>query len=738
MTILGLSAVGLLFVALAVARAERSSARGAALEAPPRAFATPSSARERALVLALLLAGLAPAITLGVLHPGRVFGDALTHARVGQELAEGALARGWITSFLGGFPYAIHYPPLGTLLIALFIALGASALEATNLLGLLGVIAVPLALTGSLLWARARPAYALLGGLATSWIAPYNGFVGGLESFFSIGLVSQVVAMPIATVFVAAVVLGRRAAPAVALGVLLVLAHPQIAVATLAVLWPSILVATRDRARLARAARATAAILASALALYGPGLTQLGVPFGWPSGMAWRHLGFPLSRLEPLLLDGWLLDEGRAPVVTWLAAVAALALALQAKRPSARAALAIVVTLSVSGQTILHAGALGRALLAVLQPLRVAALVQLAAPLAIVVALEESSARLEGALMGRARPSARLVASVLALSVALVLGPALRERIASARAIDQALARRDAAPCGEETPPGYDAAAVRRALGALTRGRLWYDTNDRGFAGQCVDLDALILATRLPIANTAALGAHVGIEWAAGAYLAPEQPGGGARAEALGVRYGVASSAASWPGFHAIAALGPLHVLERDTGSDLVGVGCVTERWSASDAALRARLFEALEAPERASRLLDPHRFVELVTAKGALRVEPRAEPCELGRVDVEERSLEPGRIEATITSEGPIDVVLRVTASPSWRVTVDGRPIERPRLAAPGFILLSLPRGRSELRAIVGWQRGYGVGLAVALGIALAAARERASRRRGGTERAS
>lgn len=714
MVTLGLLAVAVLLLALFVTRGEEVARAQPSSPRPP-----PSSTRTTYLALAAVLTlTLAPTLALGPWTDAGMFGDDMTHTRVGRDLAEHGLGDGWVDSYLSGFPYAVHYPPLGTLLVAALIALGLAPLTATHLLGMLGVLAVPLVLVAALLRAGVRPANALLAAFVSCAIAPFNAFVGGYEAFFTLGLLSQVLALPVCAALLAEIVLGRSPIAAVIFGALSMLAHPQLAIATLVVGGAALLaVGPRSgRAMWERYARAAFAMVAFGLATYGPGLSQMHVPFGWPPGMAWRQLGFPLSRLEPLLLDGWLLDYGRSPVVTLLLAAAVLGLLLQLKHPAARAlcvAATLVVTLSVSGQTLLHSGALGRALLTVLQPLRVVALAGLVAPLLVAVTLELSVPRLEDAAQVLRPAWTRWIAPALVLLVALVLAPAALERLDYVRSVRAELVARRAQPCGPLTPPDYDGATLHAGLATLDHGRLWYQAHDRRDVGQCVDVGGAQLATRIPIATTNALGAHVGVAWSAFTAFDPYAPHSTRHAEALGIRYGIDAREHDWPGWRVHTDAGPLRVWEREGGTDLVAAGCVVESLYGSDDALRERLVHDFDTPSLADDLFAPHGFVEIVVGHGPVTSQP-VEDCDASEAQVHETPRDVGAhdIEAHITSPRAIDVVVRVTAFSAWEVTLDGERVETLRMAAPGFLLVRVPEGAHVLRARPRWPEHYGWGL--------------------------
>src|SRR3954470_6969615 len=107
--------------------------------------------------------------------------DAASHAKVALELATRGLGHGWLESYLGGFPFGHHYPPLGWLLLTLGMRAGLGAATAVNTLGFVAALAAPFALYTALVRAGARPLHAACGGCLLALVSPYNSFVGGLE-----------------------------------------------------------------------------------------------------------------------------------------------------------------------------------------------------------------------------------------------------------------------------------------------------------------------------------------------------------------------------------------------------------------------------------------------------------------------------------------------------------------------------------------------------------------------------
>jgi hypothetical protein len=723
--VVSVAAIGVLLLVLLVLRAERTT------PLPPTRAAWSAQPTGRAFWLGLLavVAAGAPLLHLAPWwHTQAAFGDAVTHARVGGDLAASGLPHGWIDSYLGGFPFAVHYPPAGWSILAALVTLGLSPLDATHTLGWLAIASTPLAFYVGLSRCGAHPGFAAIGALCVSWVAPYNGFVGGYESFFMLGLLSQVIALPVCILLMSFVARAQTAGPAALCAALAMLAHPQLAIATFVVLAVACIVAA-DRDALERCARSGLAALAVGLAIYGPGVATLHVPFGWPSDLGWRHLGFQPTRLEWWLRDGSLLDAWRPVVLTDLAGAAALVLLFFPRRGVARAAVVaavLTVALSVSGHALRSLGPLGATALSVLQPLRALALVPIAAGVLVAAALEEAAPRIERMVElrspGRGRYAA--LATIAALFALLLL--ALPDRIAYARALGEDLATSAAHPCGERTPEGYDREVVHGWMRGLSGGRLWF-TEAEPAVLRCVYDDGLQISSAVPIAATVAVGAHVGLHWSAFAELELRRPGSDRRAEALGVRHALTLQGTDPPGWRRTAAQGALELWTHDRPTTLVGAGCVHETWRGGDAALRERLLARLEDPEGVDTLLSPDRLVALEHAEGPVEiVRPDLAGCDASAVVIDETPREPGALEATVTSPAPVDVVLRVTAYPTWQVHVDGARLGPLRQVAPGFLSVRLPPGRHHLVATAGWLPGQGLWLILGAVAAVLAATAR------------
>lgn len=711
-------ALAVLGLALRVVRSEKAG--GSAVQP----WAGESDQRLRWLGAAATLLASTPLLPLAPWVSGLPpagFGDGVSHARVAAELSRTGLAYGWVDGYVGGFPLAIHYPITGWLAAAGLIRLGLSPLGATHLLGWLAIAATPLSFYVAIVRCGGRALFAWLGALFLAWVSPYNAFVGGYESFFEMGLLSQVLALPLCIAWVSAIVRARSCALPTVWGVAAVLTHPQLAFATLTVTALASLVAAR-RAVVLRCAESAAATLAIAAAVYGPGIATLQIPFGWPPNFGWRHLGFPPERLEIWLADGQLFDLRRPALLTHLAGTGLLALLLQSNRPAARAvvvAFLSILALSVSGRALESWEPFGAWFLAFLQPMRVLALAPVAASLVVCVALEESLPRLANAALRRLRAPVGLL--VCAAPVLVVLLAALPARLDAVRGWHARLAALGARPGHEPAPDGCDPAAMRRWLVGLTGGSLWYSPDSYAPASQCMHQDALALSVRVPIAVVDAVGAHVGVLAAVAGHLDPVRAGSALRAEALGIEHAVVDASAEPPaGWRIDGRVGSaiqLWSLERPASR--LGAGCVEEVWSGSDAALRQRVFTALEEPAGVDRLLS---FTSLIELRQGTATERPAElaACDARSARFEVHRAERQAIEVTVTSDSPVDVVFRVTAFRGWRVTLDRTPVE-PRVVAPGFPSVRVPAGRHRVRAEVDWLPGYwwavaGAGLVVAL----------------------
>jgi len=677
---------------------------------------------------AVLAAG-APVVLMSPWVSGEptFWGDDATHARVAADIAAQGIPHGWIDSYMGGFPFGIHYPPVGWLLIALLLKMGFTPAGATHLLGAVATLAAPLSFYAGAVRCGARPAFAVVGAVCLSWVAPYNPFVGGYESFFSLGLVSQVLALPLCILLASSLARSSGSWPPVLLGASAMAVHPQLTAATLVVAFAACAVAGR-RAPIERCVRAAIAAGATAAALYGPGLVTLEIPFGWPPDMGWKRVGFRPSRLIWWLQDGDLLDAGRVMALTQLLGGCGLALVLQARRPVPRAvAVGCVLSLllSVSGGALEQSGVVGAAMLAFLQPLRVVALTPVVAAAMVTVALEESSARISRAFCVTQGPVwAASVGPALTGIVGIILLFALPNRWQYAKDRRLDLKTRASQPCSALAPHGYDRATVHGWVRSLSRGRLWSSQHSEDPLYACVINDGIELSSSVPMATTGGAGSHVGVHWIAFSRLEPTRIGSVDRAEALGVRHVLLLHDGEPPaGWKRAQRSGNIQLWSHERATSLVGVGCIRERWRGSDSALRKQVQDGMATPEGADALMSPTRFIALEAAE--VPFEKREEAsigCDPNLATVREVPREPGALEAEVRCASPVDVILRMAAFPTWRVTVNGEPSSVVERVSPGFLSVRVPAGEHRILAVAQWPRGY-LGLLVlgALGVLLA-----------------
>ncbi len=645
-------------------------------------------------------------------RPTTHFGDALTHVHVARDIARHGLPHGWVDTYLGGFPFGHHYPPLGTLVLAATLKVGFSSAGAAHLWGFLGTLAAPLALLVGAVRAGARPVFAAAGAGFVACVSPYNQFVGGYETFFQLGIFSQVLALPICILFASVVARGSAAWPA-PLAALAMATHPQLALATLGVTGLASFVSARRDVTL-RWLRGAVGAVAFGVALYGQGIATLNVPFGWPPDLGWRQIGFGTSRLDWWFFDGELIDRDRdVAVLTTLAGVSAFVLAMRLRRPAARAglfaALAAVV-LSVSGPWLSQFESVGAALLSVLQPMRVLALVPPVLGALVVIALEETAPLIRQAFANFDRPRLeRAAAWLLAALVFALLAVAVPNRASFAKKVRTELAERAAGHCAG-APRGYERNLVAGFVGSLRGGRLWFEDRDEDALERCLLVDGVPLESSVPIGITGGLGSHVGIHWLAFHRLELGREGSARRAEALGIRHALAlgESPAGW---RVRRESGDVRLLAHEGPTELVGAGCIIERWYGSDHALRKRLVGDLKTTAGADRLLDPNWFVAIEQAPGETEVRARANDdrsCKVANVRVTPIAREPGALEAVVEAPAPVDVVFRVTAFPTWRVWVDGARAERTEVVAPGFFTTRIGPGKHRVLAMVGPMPGY------------------------------
>lgn len=701
--------------------------RAAATSGAPAGYEHEDGSRWLALAAVLLasypLARLAPGLEA---RPQGFWGDMTSHARVAEEIARTGLPNGWIDSYTGGFPFGHHYPPLGWALLAGAIRLGVSAINAVTALCITAALAFVVALHVGLSRSGVRPAFAALGAILLCWVAPYNSFVGGYETYFTSGLVSQVLVMPICTSLVVATLTPRHGQhwQAPLLAWLSMAAHPQVTVAAVFVLCLAALASGRRSAIASSFWTAAYAGLAGA-SLYGQGIATLRIPFGWPPDLGWRQLGFRPERLSNWLLNGELLDLGRPSVMTSLLLATVLIISIGIRRAINRAllcAIAVSLAIAVSGRWLQSWGRFGEFLLSFLQPLRALSLVPPLAAAIVAVGLDEGAAKLAAA--AAASGHARLRHGIPPAVAMLGLAIATCGLPARLRYTDGLLARqRDPLRCDEnsQATAGYDHERIRSWLRGLSEGRLWYEPASPSPLETCFSLGGVDLFSAVPIGVAPAVGAHVGVLARAARFLNPTRPGSSSRAEALGISYLLMENADGPPpdGWLVRQRSGKVQLLEQHALP--LGIGCVVRSWQGRPEQVRARLNAELANPDGADALLDPHRFTAIDYGSGDVVAtgEPALD-CDDSNARVLAVSAHAGDVSAQVESLSPVDVVFRFSAFPTWRVWIDGEAAPPPRLVAPGFFSVRMPSGRHVLTAQVSWLPHYG---AIVLLAALATA---------------
>jgi hypothetical protein len=151
-------------------------------------------------------------------------------------IARHGLAHGWTDAYGGGFPLGPHYPVVGWLLSAFLVKTGLQPMVAVSAVGFVSLLGAPILAFLVALRAGARPFAAITCALFLSWVTPGGYFVGGYEAFYGLGLLSQVMTVPIVVLLFGAI--ARHGPPwrATLAAVLAVSCHPQIATACLVVL----------------------------------------------------------------------------------------------------------------------------------------------------------------------------------------------------------------------------------------------------------------------------------------------------------------------------------------------------------------------------------------------------------------------------------------------------------------------------------------------------------------------
>ncbi|CAN5696547.1 hypothetical protein BH09MYX1_BH09MYX1_11570 [soil metagenome] len=671
----------------------------------------------RALVAIGVLGGANVDLLRAVVErPVVLSGDLRSHALVAREIAIGHANSGWIDGIHAGFPLGPHYPMIGILLVAAFIRVGLSPPFAVMLVGVIASLSTSVLVVRLSMRVGASFAAALTGAVMMAWITPVTSFIGTSSALLFLGVLSQVVAMPLVVLYAHAVLSGRGVRGLVVFGVLVVLAHPQIAVAATLVLVAAAL-ACGARTRRRRLVGAVVQAI-TAIAVFGPGVTSLHVPFGWPQIERWRVYGHPAHRFFGWLVDGELLDFAQPPVITTIVACAVvLALATARRRPSRVVLAATIATLALasSGEALSSLGRVGAFALSFVQPLRVYALLPLVVGALVIVGVSVVEAHVRGLAAPRRRSF-----PMLALALPSVAALAFAARIAIPRSIEEwhahaALVQSGA--CGRDSPARAAIDALAPALRSLPDGRFVYPQNELTECAAMTDLDFEVDA---PIGAPVLVGAHVGVMADAFGHVDLDAPGGARRADVLGIGTSLHSAndvllpPEAW---HERARSGALVLSERIGGASYFAVGCVGERWRGNDAALRGALTTALSTHDPA--LEAPTRFVELTETTSALATrEPSTRACDLGHTTITaSRRVVPGWYEADVIADAPSVLVLKETAYRTWNVELDGAAAPF-FMVATGFIAVDLAPGMHHVVARTRRDALYLIGVAAAFAL--------------------
>lgn len=637
-------------------------------------------------------------------------GDAASHAIVIQELARHGAPHGWIDAYDGGFPLGVNYPPLGWVVGAALVRIGAPTIPTVQLLGLVPYLAAPVVLVHVARAAGARPVAALTGACALAWISPYNAWLGTFETFLGLGLLSQAMSLPFLLGIAWVAVDGRRPGLLPLLGGGLAASHPQVTFMAALLTLPALALGGRTARRRLGLALAGAAIVG--VAVYGPGLVLHRIPFAWTKlGDTWWIVGYRPDRLLRWTLDFELLDQDRGwPLVTsvWLLALVTLLGLCRNRVPRVVLATAVwALALSMLGRGLLGLGDVGAWVISFLQPQRAFSLVPLATAAAIVAASEEILARAPalGSLRRIGRWGPRAVHALFASW--LLLGAVDAPVVHAKRLAILAKLEADWLAGGGRCGPLVGA---RTIVEALPGGGRLSSIEEDGYTYECAKSVGVELRSPRPRGHSSGAGAHVGTNTASFALLLPERPGSAARAEAMGVRW-LIHGERHRPldgGWREIWSSPPFVLSEREGGTDRVGVGCVVAVWRGSSHALQRALLDGLER----GSLLDPHRLVAIEQTRGPHTTEAvTPEGCDPRGARVTEIRREPGALEAHVETETTVDVVVRESALATWTIRVDGAasPI---RVMAPGFMAVRVGPGRHHVEATVAWPPGYGAGL--------------------------
>ncbi|MBX3231652.1 MAG: hypothetical protein KIT84_23505 [Labilithrix sp.] len=693
-----------------------------------RTTTAPSSSSRRAWMMAAVavVLALSPFLVDAALLAGprsRLLVDTSSHLAIAQDIARAGLPHGWIPTYNGGFPFALHYPPLPWLVTAVLLRIGVHPVVAVKGLGLAAFLAAPILILLAGHLSRIRAFSAAAAAISSVWVAPYTQFTGGWEPFFAIGLLSQVLVVPIAVAWVATLTRRWRFELAPLLAGLCAATHPQVFTVMAPVLVAGA-VATWQRPVVGRALRSVLGGGLVAAALYLPGIASMEVPFGWPPNLTWRHVGFGASRMFDSIVDGDLLDYKHTPVVGAMWGAATVVLVLRWKLPRSRALLtASCVTLAMAsiGPALASTGAFGSALLSIFQPMRALALIPLIAAASIAVALDELAAwivALTEHIAPRARELVRAALPSLLIVGACLTLPTRVERL-HRHAVELS---RDRMPDGCAPLLEYlDTSAVERWLSSAPYGRTAFESSA---LHACAASHGAVLPHSGALASSYGAGAHVGVNLVAFDSVDPEFPMSAGRAESLGIR-SLVHTPARRPGpataWELVEASGGLQLSRRLGGTDFVGVACVREALRGREKDLSAELHSMFAAYREGARLLDdPRELVVLESENIPLAREALpADGCDANLAKVLEEPREPGAFEAEIETSTPVDVVFRATAYRGWEVR-ERHQLLPTRRVAPGFFSVRVAPGRHRLEASARMPRGYGVGLGFATGALL------------------
>jgi hypothetical protein len=568
--------------------------------------------------------------------------------------------------------------------------------------------------------------------LVAFWASPVSAFVGIPDAYLVQGLLSQSVGIAVGLAFLRVLIGGRPVWLLPPLAAVVMLSHTQIGLLVLVISVPAVAIAGRSAMRWAFALAAFGALLVAA-AVYGPGVLTMHVPFSWSKGALKFIASFPIESPLDWLIEGSLLDLDRPAVATACAVVGLFGLGTSVRRRSSQAALvsfAALVGIAVSGRFV--AGTRIGTALELLSPDRARTLLTPVVGAIVALGWGEWLRFAE-----RIAPRRAIVLVAWALPVAIgAFGVATRTPWLRERAqIEHDLSGDH--ECGASTPNGYRTDLVRGWVKKPALGRLVIDmASFRVFPGvalSCPALHGIELDSAAPLGSTSGgPGSQVGVMQEAFDSMRMSDPGGAARAEALGVGsiLHVRARRPESP-FVVRESHGDVELSVREGGTSYVGVGCVRARWGAPDRALRDRLFATLGSP--GSVLDDPRTLVELSPRPGSFVEQPVAdEACDARTADVRESPREPGAYEAWIDTPAPVDAVIRASAFPTWRIEIDGVAVAT-RVVAPGFPSARVPPGRHHVVAVVSLPRFYVAGILSAWALVAALSVVAAKKLKGG-----